>query len=293
MMTVFDRLQIARQRERSAQAESGHFFLFDWAIDQIADRLSVIRRRFPLCVQIGGRGKIADFQDFGVETKITTDISLHLLNKKNLSVICSEDFFPFKASSIDLIVSPLSLHSVNDLPGALLQIRQSLKPDGVFIAAILGGETLYELRQCLNDAEIELTGGLSPRVAPFADKQQVGGLLQRAGFSLPVVDSDIVTVTYDSIFPLMKDLRLMGEGNAIAERSRRFSSRRLFLRAGELYAERFSEPDGQIRASFEVIFMLGWGPHESQQKPLKPGSANNRLADFLDTTEISTGEKTH
>lgn len=281
MITVFDRAQIRRQRGRCAPHFSGHGFLFDWSMRQIADRLSVVRRTFPICLQTGNRATPLDAKTFGIEQCIVA----------GRDVIIEEDFLPFAPASIDLVVSALDLHTVNDLPGALLQIRQSLKPDGLFVAAILGGETLHELRACLSEAELELRGGVTPRVAPFADKPQMGALLQRAGFALPVVDSDIVTVTYDSIFPLMKDLRLMGEGNAIAERSKYFTSRALFLRAGQLYAQKFADPDGRIRASFEVIFLLGWSPHDSQQKPLKPGSAKTRLAEFLGTEEIGTGEK--
>lgn len=293
MITVFDRIQIARQRTRTYALEKNSFFLFDWAINQIEDRLSVIRRTFPVCVQIGARGKSLDQNRFGIKALITTDLAPSLLKNAQSSIVCHEDYFPFAANSLDLVVSPLCLHTVNDLPGALLQIRQSLKPDGAFVAAMLGGETLYELRQCLAEAELSLSGGVAPRVAPFADKPQMGGLLQRAGFSLPVVDSDIVTVTYDSIFSLMQDLRHMGEGNAVQSRDRRFTRRDLFLRAGELYAERFSEPDGKIRASFEIIFLLGWAPHASQQKPLRPGSAERRLADALGTQEITAGERPH
>lgn len=291
MITVFDRDQIARQRTRSAVSDKENFFLFDWAMKQIEDRLSVIRRNFPVCVQIGARGKAPDQNRFGIETLITTDLSSTLLKNSAHGVVCHEDFFPFAPASVDLVISPLCLHTVNDLPGALLQIRQSLKPDGAFVSAILGGETLYELRQCLAEAELSLSGGISPRVAPFADKPQMGGLLQRAEFSLPVVDSDIITVTYNSAFALMHDLRRMGEGNAIESRNRLFSRRDLFLRANELYAQRFCDPDGRIRASFEIIFLLGWSPHASQQKPLRPGSAEHRLADALGTQEIATGER--
>lgn len=285
MIALFDRAQIARQRARAATSTDGDF-LHRWAMDQIADRLAVVKRKFPLCVQIGSRGPSLSGQ-FGIEHLYKTDLTPAL----SPDIVCEDDFFPFAPSSLNLVISPLALHTVNDLPGALLQIRQALKPDGLFAAAILGGETLYELRQCLMEAEIELTGGMSPRVAPFADKQQAGGLLQRAGFALPVVDSEIVTVTYETIFHLMRDLRLMGEGNAIAERKKTFTPAKLFVRTGELYAQKFAEPDGRIRASFEVIFLLGWAPDASQQKPLKPGSATTRLADFLGTQEIGTGEK--
>lgn len=293
MINVFDRRQITRQRARSVAAPATHNFLIDWTMNQLADRLNVVRRRFPVCAQIGARGSALSADDFGISTQIFSDSAIEPLKGKANGVLCEEDFFPFAAQSLDLVVSALNLHTVNDLPGALLQIRNSLKADGLFVAGILGGETLHELRTCLNEAELELSDGITPRVAPFADKPQMGSLLQRAGFSLPVIDSDIVTVTYESIFPLMHDLRLMGEGNAIAERRKSFTRRALFLRAGELYAQKFSEPDGRIRASFEIIFLLGWAPHESQQKPLRPGSAETRLATFLGTDEIGTGEKPH
>ena len=279
MMTVFDRKQVKNQRLRSAPHFKNHGFLFDWTMKELQSRIDVVRREFPVCVQIGTRGP-----RFSHANITTTDLC-------NADVMAEEDFFPFAPKSTDLIVSALSLHTVNDLPGALLQINQTLKPDGLFLAAMMGGETLHELRTCLQEAELEISGGVTPRVAPFADKPQTGALLQRAGFALPVIDSEILTVTYDSIFPLMKDLRYMGEGNAIAQRSKHFTRRALFLRAGELYAEKFSDPDGRIRASFEIIFMLGWAAHDSQQKPLKRGSATARLADVLGTHEISTGEK--
>jgi SAM-dependent methyltransferase len=287
MTIVFDRPQIARQRARTLHAPDGHDFLFRWTMDQIADRLDVVQRKFPACVQIGARGPTLAAGTFGIDKIIRTDITAAL----GPDIVCEDDFFPFANASLDLVVSALSLHTVNDLPGALLQIRRALKPDGLFAAAVLGGETLIELRQCLMEAELELMGGASPRVAPFADKQQMSGLLQRAGFALPVVDSEMVTVTYDNIFKLMADLRHMGEGNAIAGRRKNFTPCALFLRAGELYANRFADPDGRIRATFEIIFLLGWAPHESQQKPLKPGSATTRLATFLNTDEIGTGEK--
>ncbi len=187
----------------------------------------------------------------------------------------------FEAESFDLIVSALSLHLVNDLPGALIQLRRALKPDGLFLGAVLGGSSLQELREALAIAETEIAGGVSPRVAPFADIRDMGALLQRAGFALPVTDSEVLTVRYDNLFALMKDLRAMGAANTLFERARKPTSRRLFLRAAEIYAERFADADGRIRATFEIIFLSGWAPHESQQKPLRPGSAQVRLADVL------------
>ncbi|TAL77668.1 MAG: methyltransferase domain-containing protein, partial [Beijerinckiaceae bacterium] len=192
----------------------------------------------------------------------------------------------FKPESFDLAVSALALHMVNDLPGALVQIRRSLRPDGLFIGAIIGGGSLTELREALGEAEAEVTGGASPRVAPFADVRDMGGLLQRAGFALPVADSEPLNVRYDNLLALMADLRAMGATNALAERLRSPTRRQVFMRAAEIYAERFSDPDGRIRATFEVIFLSGWAPHASQQKPLAPGSARMRLADALRTKEI-------
>lgn len=179
MITVFDRGQIRRQRNRYRSHLSDHDFLFQWAMKQIEDRLSIVRRKFPLCVQIGARTPSLLAQDFGIERNVVVD------SANGGNVMAEEDFFPFAPKSLDLVVSALNLHTVNDLPGALLQIRQSLKPDGLFVAAILGGETLHELRQCFAEAELEIMGGLSPRIAPFADKPQMGDLLQRAGFSCP------------------------------------------------------------------------------------------------------------
>lgn len=284
MIAVFDRQQVKRQRLRCVRHFTNRGFLFDWTMKQLEERMDVVRKNFETCVQIGARGR--KFESDQVQSVITADAV-------NADVICDEEFLPFKDKSIDLIVSPLSLHTVNDLPGALIQINRALKADGLFMGAMLGGETLYELRSCLAEAELELSGGVTPRIAPFADKPQAGALLQRAGFALPVIDSEIVTVTYDSIFPLMHDLRFMGEGNAIAERSKNFTSKSLFLRAGNIYAAKFADADGRICASFEIIFLLGWAAHESQQQPLKRGSATARLADILGTIEIGTGEKPH
>ncbi len=196
-----------------------------------------------------------------------------------------------KAEDYDLITSVLDLHAVNDLPGLLVQIRQALKPDGLFLAAMFGGETLHQLRASLMQTEIELKGGVSPRVFPMADKQQMGALLQRAGFALPVIDSEIVTVTYDNMFKLLHDLRGMGETNIITERSRVNPGKAFFMKAAEYYAQNFADADGRIEASFEIIYLIGWAPDESQQKPLKPGSAEKRLSDALNTDEIKTGDK--
>jgi SAM-dependent methyltransferase len=183
--------------------------------------------------------------------------------------------------SVDLAVSALALQAVNDLPGAMAQIRRALKPDGLFLAAMIGGETLTELRQSFAAAESEIEGGVSPRVAPFADLRDIGALLQRAGFALPVTDVDRIVVRYDNAFALMQDLRRMGATNILVERRRTPSRRATFVRMAQVYAERFSDPDGRIRATFDVVWLSGWAPHQSQQKPLKPGSAKMSLAEAV------------
>jgi SAM-dependent methyltransferase len=183
--------------------------------------------------------------------------------------------------SLDLVVSALALQFVNDLPGALAQIRRALKPDGLLLAAMTGGETLTELRQAFAAAEAELDGGVSPRVAPFADLRDIGALLQRTGFALPVTDIDRIVVRYDSAFALMQDLRRLGATNVLVERRRTPTRRATLLRMAQIYGERFADPDGRIRATFEVIWLSGWAPHESQQQPLKPGSAKASLAEAV------------
>ncbi len=196
-------------------------------------------------------------------------------------VVADDETQPFRAGSFDLVVSLLALHAVNDLPGALVQIRRALKPDGLFLACLLGGQSLVELRQALFEAEAEMTGGASPRVAPFSDLRDLGGLLQRAGFALPVTDVDTVVVRYASPFGLFADLRAMAATNALAQRSRRPMRRSLLMRTAEIYARRFADPDGRVRATFDIVWLSGWAPHESQQKPLRPGSARASLAEAL------------
>jgi len=192
--------------------------------------------------------------------------------------------------SLDLMTSNLLLHAVNDLPGVLMQARRALKPDGLFLAALFGGETLTELRQSLAAAELEILGGISPRVAPFADVRDLGGLLQRAGFALPVADVERTTVRYRDFMQLIRDLRVMGETNALTERSRKPMRRDMLAATLAHYARHFADPDGRLRATFDIVYLTGWAPHESQQQPLKPGSAKARLADALGTKELRSGE---
>ena len=272
---IFDRATLKAKRTRAAQNFSDTDFLFEWAINNIRDRLDIIKRDFKSIVQLGGRGGSI------INDAVVCDLNDAFLPNN----IADEEFILLAPQSVDMLISALDLHSVNDLPGTLLQIKNALKPDGLFIAALFGGETLHELRTSLSETEMELRGGLSPRVFPFADKQEMGALLQRAGFSLPVVDSEIVTVTYENMFKLLSDIRGMGEGNIIAARDKRYVGKEFFIKAAQHYAENFSESDGRIAASFEIIFLIGWAPHESQQQPLKPGSAQERLADALATSE--------
>ena len=206
-------------------------------------------------------------------------------------VAADEEALPFADASLDLVVSALALQGVNDLPGVLVQIRRALKPDGLFMAALFGGDTLSELRQSFAQAEAEIEGGASPRVAPFADVRAMGALLQRAGFALPVTDTERITVRYASLLSLLRDLRRMGATNALAERRRLPLRRATLLRAMEIYGERFADPDGKVRATFEIVWVSGWAPDASQQQPLRPGSAKTRLADALGAVEIGAGEK--
>lgn len=303
-IAVFDRQQVRRNRERAAAGFDGVDFLVREAADRLADRLQDVSRQFPNALDLGCHtGTLSDFVTGmnGIETLIQADLSWRMAaqaaeatgaaGRNRLAVAADEEWLPFKEESFDLVLSNLSLHWVNDLPGALIQINRALKPDGLFLATMLGGETLKELREALALAEVELRDGLSPRVSPFADLRDAGALMQRAGFALPVIDSDTITVTYGNPLTLMQELRKMGEGNAVTERSRKPLGRDILMRAAELYQERHAGPDGRVPATFEILHLHGWAPHESQQKPLQPGSARNRLAAALESKEHSAGEK--
>lgn len=285
MEILFDeRLIEARRKRALANYDGNAAFLLEIAARELADRLAVVERRFETAAELHGGTGIAARDamatgKIGAISRIETSTSFGETGE-GVTTASWEDV-PLEPESVNLILSPLSLHLVNDTPGTLIRIRRALKPDGLFLAAIPGAGTLAELRDVLLSAEAELLGGASPRVIPFADVRDVGGLLQRAGFTLPVVDVETYTVRYDSLFPLMRDLRAMGMTNPLAGRSRVPVPRRFFVRAAELYAERYSDPDGRIRATFSIIYASGWSPHESQQQPLKPGSARMRLADAL------------
>ena len=289
---VFDRNRINNLRERSAANLDKHDFLFEWVASNLDGRLADITRQFPTALMIGGRlnkdHKTLLIEQAKIKQLITMELGAKLLKGKHeLNVQADEEMLPFGENTLDMVISPLSLHSVNDLPGTLIQINHALKPDGLFLAALFGGKTLFELRECMMQAEIITTGGVSPRIFPFADKQQLGSLMQRAGFALPVIDSEHITVSYPNLKKLLHDLRGMGEGNAIIERSRRPATKALFEKTEQEYLKRFSDEQGKIQASFEIIFLTGWAPHSAQQQPLRPGSAENALASALDTEEIS------
>jgi SAM-dependent methyltransferase len=286
------------QRRRRLRALLGGpvDFLLAHVAQELMERLLVVKRAFHLAADIGTPGAVlrAMMRSQGVVPHVIAvdPLAPELHSGEPLLIAADEEVLPFADGSLDLVVSALALQSVNDLPGALTQIRRALRPDGLFLAALLGGETLTELRQSFAAAEAEIEGGVSPRVAPFADLRDLGALLQRAGFALPVVDADRLTVRYASVFDLMRDLRGMGATNALAERRRVPLKRATLLRMAEIYAEQFSDPDGRLRASFDIVWLSGWAPHESQQQPLRPGSAKARLADALKTIEMPAGEKT-
>jgi SAM-dependent methyltransferase len=291
---IFDRA-LVRARRRRALASGPATFLLDRVAGDLADRLAAVLRRFELTLDLGTPGeavRIALARLGSVGTIIAAGAGPDSAAAQGgRSVVADEEALPFAEGAFDLVVSALALQFVNDLPGTLVQIRRTLKPDGLFLAALAGGETLTELRQAFAAAESEIEGGVSPRVAPFADLRDLGALLQRAGFALPVVDADRLTVRYDSALALLRDLRRMGATNALLDRRRTPLRRATLVRMAEVYAERFADADGRTRATFEIVWLSGWAPHPSQQQPLKPGTAKTRLADALGTQEISTGEK--
>lgn len=277
---LFDPALVAARRRRAARdfdPKAG--FLLDIAAEELAFRLMAVERRFEQAVEIfGGTGAVAEaaMRTGKIGAMRRVDVAGH----PDVAAADFEDV-PLDAESVNLVLAPLGLHLVNDLPGSLIRIRRALKPDGLFLAALPAAGTLSELNDVLLETETRLYGGASPRVAPFGDVRSIGALLQRAGFALPVADVETYTVRYDSLFGLMRDLRAVGMTNALLNRVRRPVSRALFLEAARLYAERHADPDGRIRATYSIVYLSGWAPHESQPKPLKPGSATVRLADAL------------
>ena len=297
-MRIFDRAAVRSHRERAAPAFEAADFLIREVAERLAERLEDLSRRFPLALDLGCHDGLLGRQlqgRGGIETLVQCDLSPAMARRAASSgrptLAADEEVLPFRPASFDLVMSALSLHWVNDLPGSLLQIRQSLKPDGLFLGALFGGETLPELRRALFDAESEIEGGVSPRLSPVVDLREAGGLLQRAGFALPVADGDRITVTYPDLFKLMADLRAMGEANAVIGRRPGFTRRETLLRAAQLYQERHAQPDGRLPATFQVLYLTGWAPHVSQQQPLRPGSARLRFADALGAEEQAAGER--
>lgn len=283
MEQIFDTTSlIARKRRAQRIDDQGAGFLMRNATDDLADRLGAVERRFAraavlFCTTADAAETLAASGKVAEVTRVEVDPAF--LDENGVTAL--PETVPFEPESLDLAVSLYALHEMNDVPGMLAQIRRALKPDGLFLGCMAGSGTLGELREALLAAETELSGGASPRVFPFTDVRDAGALLQRAGLALPVADLETVTVRYDSMFALIRDLRAMGATNALLARTRKPASRELFLRAAEIYAERFSDPDGRVRATFSTIWLSGWAPHSSQQKPLKPGSATVSLAKVL------------
>jgi SAM-dependent methyltransferase len=280
---IFDRA-LQRERLRRAARSGADKFLLARAAEDLFERLATLTRTFP-------RTAI-------VETPDAETLRTQLLRSGKIESVeilriegDAEEISPAAAAPYDLAVSLLSMQWLNDLPGVLAQTKRLLKPDGLLLAAMIGGDTLAELRDALASGESELEGGLSPRVSPFVEVRALGGLLQRAGLALPVTDVDRVSVRYASAIELMRDLRRMGAANALIERSRKPLQRATLFRAAEIYRERYADADGRVRATFEILWLSGWAPHESQQQPLKPGSAKARLADALRAVELPAGEK--
>ena len=294
-LLVFDRTVLRQRRDRAARDWDSQAFLKREIAERLVERLDDVRRSFSRALDLGCHGDevaAALRNRTAIGQLVRSDLGFAFARHAGgPAVVADEEALPFEPQSFDLVLSAMSLHWVNDLPGTLIQIGRILKPDGLFLGAMLGGETLWQLRQALAAAESEIEGGLSPRVSPFADLRDAAGLLQRAGFALPVADGETIDVEYESALALMRDLGAMGEGNLVAERRRGLARRATLLRAAEIYGERFARPSGRVTASFEVLFLHGWAPHASQPKPLKPGSAARRLAEALDTAEHSAGEK--
>jgi len=287
---LFDRSLLARRLDRAAKDFAQASFLRERAIEDLLHSLSGINRHFDVALEVGARDgafrrELATSPAAGkVGVLIESDLSEGFAGSQP-RLLMDEEQLPFGDESLNLVVSTLALHTANDLPGVMVQIRRALKPDGLFIASLFGGETLKELRGCLMDAELEVRGGYGPRIAPFAEGPDLIDLLRRTGFNMPVVDSDRVVVSYAHPLRLMTDVRAMGESNVLIDRPRKGLNRAILARASELYFERFADDEGRIPATFEIITLSGWKQHESQQKPLRPGSAKMRLADALGVKE--------
>ncbi len=281
---LFDRRAWRAHRERAARQEPVDFLHAEVA-DRLVDRLDVVNREFAVALDLGARdGGLARTlaERPGTRLVVAAESAVGFLARApGPRVAADPELLPFGDASFDLIASTLVLHWTADLPGALIQLRRALKPDGLLLAAMLGGGTLVELRTALFEAELAEEGGVSPRVSPAIELADAAALLQRTGFTLPVADSETITVTYPNLLALMRDLRGMGETNALSARRRGGLRRRTLAQAALVYGERFGDPDGRIPASFEILFLCGWAPHPTQPQPLRRGSATTRLADAL------------
>ncbi len=286
-MEIFDRQIVRRHRDRASAQIGDYDFLYKEIAERLLDRLDDTTYRFPKALDLGARnGTLANTLKGrgGIETLIQADLSQKMLSQTTgMKLVADEEVLPFKEKSFDLVMSCLNLHWVNDLPGALIQIRKALKPDGLFLGALFGGETLKELRDALEQGELAAEGGVSPRISPFARTEDIGQLLQRAGFSLPVVDIDTITVSYGEVFKLLNDLQGMGESNAIAKRRKGFTPRKTLMAAAKHYVETYSDQEGRLPATFQVLFISAWSPSPKQQQPLKPGTAEMSFGEAFNT----------
>lgn len=299
-MNLFDhRVRIMRGR-RVNKLLTGADFLHRRAAEGVADRLGDVTRDFPRAAVLGAAGGVFANALEGVaggdvllQTEPAPDLAaLAAARAPGAQTRVTPEHDPdLSPGGFDLVVGGMTLHRADDPVGVLTRMRLALKPDGLMLAALFGGRTLVELRAAFAEAEAEVEGGVSPRVAPMGEMRDLGGLLQRAGFALPVADVDRVEVAYETPFHLMRDLRAMGEANAMRGRRKTFTRRATMLRTAEIYAAHFSRPDGRVTATFEIVFLTGWAPDASQPKPLRPGSAAARLADALGTQERPAGEK--
>lgn len=300
---VFDRAAVRAHRDRAARS-TAHEFLVGESARRLLDRLEDVTRRFPRALDLGCRGGTlahAPKGRGGIESVVHVDLSWEMVRRisrpspsdgalAESRAVADEERLPFAPGSFDIVLSNLSLHWTNDLPGTLVQLNRALKPDGLFLATMFGGDTLWELREALLRAEAEAEGGAGPRVSPFVDVRDAGDLLNRARFALPVADVDTVTVTYPDVFRLMADLRGMGETNAAKARRRTFTRRDTLMRAGAIYRELHGDEEGRLPATFQIVSLTGWAPDASQPRPRRPGSATTRLADALGTTERPAGD---
>jgi SAM-dependent methyltransferase len=291
--TLFEFAALAGRRDRAMRLgfAGGADFLHREVAGLMAERLAEVTRDFPRAALIGtGAGVVASALRPDGTGLTQLDPSPAMAVAAGAQVLAG-DTLPLAEGAFDLVVSTLLLHLANDPVGQLIQMRRALKPDGLMLAALFGGQTLNELRSALAEAEAECEGGLSPRVAPMAEIRELGGLLQRAGFTMPVADSERLVVTYATPLHLMRELRAMGETNILTARRRQPMRRATLMRACEIYAQHFGAPDGRVRATFEIVFLTGWSPGPDQPKALRPGSAASRLADALGAREIGAGEK--